>query len=745
MGKKATLDEINIIRWLMILWIFVTHFFEHYEKGAYFANPSQYWPSLSERFAQLQPLPVEDVGSVISNLFRYLGLFGDQGVQVFFVISGFVLTLSILSKNQSKIVYRDFLSRRLAKIYPSWVVAHITLMIVWLVIGKGINPFSIRSWFSLVGIRFLPQTMYYAVPAWWFIGCLIQLYLIFPIIYNSSIGRKSNSVLWWILFGSILIRFLGLYLSRMYAPGFIGYWSRGMLFFGRLPEFTAGIIIAQKYFENPKHFIKTIHTTKTKLLFLGMWVAGNLSSFYYSGMSIAFLLTGVGLFMFLWGMFSQYHNKISNVCSRYAAETYEFYIVHHVVIIAFVPTTFVSSYSAPLYFIFVLVASILLALVLNKLVGICHIRLFFSKLIDFVLLRYKTVFATLTILYFLALSGELLVQRYDPQEVLGWGERPALQPHEEFGYTLIPNKTTRLRWQSYDYVVTANTLGFPGPLYPAEKSSNTYRIMVTGDAFSSAEGVDTDESWPRLLEKYLNEKSDGITYEVLNFSITGWGPQHYSRVINNYIKKYKPDLIILGVFINDLTDVLYSDEKFNSRIGFTNSKLFGMKATVTLKHLRSYVSYKANDFARLFFSNILPKDYYLGLPDLLEMKNKQKLIEGSVLFQQHLTEIKNVSKKYGSDLFAIIIPSSLQVAPFDELDYVANKNKLDVEKYDIRQPQQIIDSVLQKPNINRYDLRELFSDNITKGIYQPKNMHWTEKGHRLVAQFVAETVYKRLR
>jgi len=49
-----------------------------------------------------------------------------------------------------------------------------------------------------------------------------------------------------------------------------------------------------------------------------------------------------------------------------------------------------------------------------------------------------------------------------------------------------PDQTTRLRWQRYDYWVTSNHLGFPGPAdLPV---SGDLRILALGDAFTSAEG-----------------------------------------------------------------------------------------------------------------------------------------------------------------------------------------------------------------------------------------------------------------
>ncbi len=163
---------------------------------------------------------------------------------------------------------------------------------------------------------------------------------------------------------------------------------------------------------------------------------------------------------------------------------------------------------------------------------------------------------------------ELLVRRFDPQEVSGWGERPSLMPDAQFGWRLKPSQMTHLRWESYDYFVTSNSLGFPGPEYPAAKPSNTFRIMVTGDAFSSAEGVDTDQSWPHLLETDLSLKTSRKKIEVLNFAVTGYGPNQYASVIRHFAPIYKPDLILVEMFVNDFQDVTYSNESFQQRIGF---------------------------------------------------------------------------------------------------------------------------------------------------------------------------------
>ena len=102
-------------------------------------------------------------------------------------------------------------------------------------------------------------------------------------------------------------------------------------------------------------------------------------------------------------------------------------------------------------------------------------------------------------------------------------------------------------------------VGFPGPEVVSEKPADVYRIMVSGDAFESAEGVDTEQAWPRLLQQNWNRAKEK-ELEVLNFSITGYGPQQYATVAEQFVAQFQPDLIIISLFVNDFKDVGYLNE-----------------------------------------------------------------------------------------------------------------------------------------------------------------------------------------
>ena len=94
-------------------------------------------------------------------------------------------------------------------------------------------------------------------------------------------------------------------------------------------------------------------------------------------------------------------------------------------------------------------------------------------------------------LWLAALIAEVTIFVVSPCELMGWGERAALRPDPVFGWRLIESKTTRLRWQGYDYVVTSNSLGFPGPEYADGQIPVRVSHHDSRGGFTSAEGVDT--------------------------------------------------------------------------------------------------------------------------------------------------------------------------------------------------------------------------------------------------------------
>jgi len=342
-------------------------------------------------------------------------------------------------------------------------------------------------------------------------------------------------------------------------------------------------------------------------------------------------------------------------------------------------------------------------------------------------------------LWLVALIAEVTIFVVSPNELMGWGEKSALQPDSKFGWRLIESRTTRLRWQGYDYVVTSNSLGFPGPEYPIHKSSSANRIMAVGGGFTSAEGVDTDHAWPRVLERILNQRDTGETVEVLNFAVTGFGPGQYAAVVAEYAPIYQPDVIIAALIPNDLKKVMMPISKRKESIGFDLPNPGGVFPILTCQHLRKSMRNRARKYIDEYLRRRPnPQGYFLGQIWALEKGQDRFLDESQAVLEERLATMKTVADRVGSRLVLLLVPASVQVCSPDQLRYFPRHIVLgDATRFDLDQPQRRMAGSAVRLGIELYDLRAVFNLTPDQCFYHPNNLHWTEKGHQVVAEFVA--------
>jgi peptidoglycan/LPS O-acetylase OafA/YrhL len=730
---------LDVTRGLAILWVFLVHFYERFGHGSMFANPHINWPPLSERIAQLSPIDVHGLSGIFINLLRYVGWLGDQGVQIFLVASGFGLALSALNQS-TEFSMKKFYAKRMVRILPLWFAAHIVFIATYVVFNKGLSPTNWRTWASILGLRFIPHAMYYKFPAWWYIGLLLQLYTVFPLLFLML--RRWSPVRFFMIVGgtAIIIRLAGLILFEQN----LDWWSRGGLFLSRLPEFTFGMAFAKWLATADSKKIARLRRSVSVASIIGLYLLGNICSFFLLGMSVAFLLTGACFFLFIFSLYSQKDLKQNGLIAWSGRRSYAIYLFHHPVILFLVPSNLAFDATGKIitYLVTAGVISIIGGLVLetatNYVLGI-HRRWITNRGLFGAAVRWITVLA---IIPCLAIGAEAFIRKVDPQEVLGWGERPSLEPHATYGYRLKPNKTTRLRWLSYDYTVEANALGFPGSLYNEKKPDSVYRIMVTGDAFESAEGVDTPDAWPRLLEKKLNSER-GIKAQVLNFSITGWGPNQYASVITDYAPKFKPDIIIVGFFVNEFDDVKINNDKFRNSIGFQKPSQSSTKSYIRLLHLRAWVKINIVDYLKELIRNKPNHSgYFFGYFRALLRKNYKSMAANAVLIEERLKTIVQTTQAIQARLLIVLVPSAVQVCSPATLKYYPKSLDLsDSARFDLNQPQRLAKKMCKKLNIPFIDLRNPLQKVADMAPYQPKNMHLTKLGHKVVAQQVLRYLY----
>jgi lysophospholipase L1-like esterase len=100
--------------------------------------------------------------------------------------------------------------------------------------------------------------------------------------------------------------------------------------------------------------------------------------------------------------------------------------------------------------------------------------------------------------------------------------------------------------------VTINSQNFRDHEYRLDKSNNTFRIIALGDSYTFGQGVEINDTYPKILEILLNSKHNKFHYEVLNFGVPGYTMEEKVWFFKNRGLNFNPDLIILQYAPDDI-------------------------------------------------------------------------------------------------------------------------------------------------------------------------------------------------
>ncbi len=721
-ASRRELAWLDASKAVALLWIVASHVAEPLLGSPAAGNPDKFWPDFGARVAQFAPIGHGLLGP-LADAFRYVGWTGDNGVSMFLIASGFGLTFGLLRRGAPAGVSPLGLYRRRAeRIYPLWWTAHLVVAVLALAAGKLLftNPHFVESF---VGIRFTIPTMYFISPSWWYVGLLLQLYIVFPLLY--SLLARFGALRF--LIGCALVGFAARGIGLFTLVDYLDAWSRGAVFVTRLPDFAFGMAFAWWY-ERRRADIDRIVSPLGAGVCAAVALAGFALSFSRGGMIVAQVMTGAGIFALVFIAAQLRDARVPNWLLWIGEHSYSIYLTHQIFTEALLP----HAGATPLRRIGITALALGLGLAsalglerLGDALGANLRRLGWRRASAFGALGLAGIGAAL-------LFANTLVTRFDPQEVYGWGERVSVQRDSEVGWKLVPSQTVRLRWVSYDYAVTSNSLGFPAPEPPAP-SVRAYRVMTTGDAFTSAEGVDTALAWPRLLERELAPGGiGGLPVRVANFAITGYGPNQEAAVVRDYAPRVRPNAIVLEMFTNDYEDVLLSDDDFASLRGDGLPPPGGLSAALHLAQLRAFVRHELKDpiAAKL---HLRPNVEGLGFADAVAFDPARPGRERSAtLTRERLRQMRDVARSLHARFVVILVPSPVQVCASRDLRY----DDPPVALVDPELPQRVTRTLTTELGIEYYDARAALRASPVCP-YQPRNLHFTRAGHETFARYVA--------
>ncbi len=164
---------------------------------------------------------------------------GGSGVDLFFVISGFVMTISSKPLRGAPHPARTFLARRLERIVPMyWIVtlARVVTLLVWPNSGRN----DIGSWkHVLSSLLFIPSVSLHVVQEpILLVGWSLNFEMLFYLLFAVALLLRRPPV--WIVGVPLLLAAIVDLLGVTVAQPWVAYYRRSMLL-----EFAGGMLLAQ--------------------------------------------------------------------------------------------------------------------------------------------------------------------------------------------------------------------------------------------------------------------------------------------------------------------------------------------------------------------------------------------------------------------------------------------------------------------------------------------------------------------
>lgn len=273
----------------------------------------------------------------------------------------------------------------------------------------------------------------------------------------------------------------------------------------------------------------------------------------------------------------------------------------------------------------------------------------------------------------------------------------------------------------------ANSQGLRDFEYSFKKPNGTRRIAVIGDSISYGIGVEVEESWPKQLEKKLNEDNPGARFEVINFSVPAYSTVQEAEVLRTKAVKYDPDLVIIAAFEND--NAIYSSEMnkifsseaspdyFDSVHVLFDPGLSGFQRSIYSSSLGKFIRYRL----------ALLKDSSLNRSGILRYPGPGRHIRYISEYYNDVDVIGSGFKKISSVLRKHRLPCLVVFFSHTENTVVRDK----------------ISGICRENSIAFMDTMHLFpyKEEDIKGSYYIDNCHLTPYAHALYA----DEVYLRLR
>jgi hypothetical protein len=313
-----------------------------------------------------------------------------------------------------------------------------------------------------------------------------------------------------------------------------------------------------------------------------------------------------------------------------------------------------------------------------------------------------------------------------------------LQPRKHFAATVnvwdrvvgtrqMPGACGFVICPDYSIDLIINSKGLRDRDYPYAKNAGTRRILCLGDSFACGYGVESEETFAKVLEGLLDLDDDRAeVWEVLNGGVGSTGTAHQLAYFETEGHKYNPDFVLLcfcpqNDFWDNVVSGLYSLEN-GDLVKHDAPQTASRKLQVLVGWIPFYNAFFCKSHLLNLVKGRLARYHYR---DLAERFKATESDPGIIEREENLTRaliiaLREACRRVDCQLVITMVPPQ------------------EGESWD-RETADLVEYIKQQ-DIPFIDLTPAFWEQERRGVrqYHPKDGHWNVTGHQKVAEIVHE-------
>jgi lysophospholipase L1-like esterase len=215
--------------------------------------------------------------------------------------------------------------------------------------------------------------------------------------------------------------------------------------------------------------------------------------------------------------------------------------------------------------------------------------------------------------------------------------------------------------QGYEHIpIQINSMGFRDREYSLNKPAGVFRVLGLGDSITFGAGVKVGDTYLKQLEKLLNHRKEEVKYEVINAGINRYDNLQELRLLKELAPKLHPDLVVIGVCINDIYGVPHK-----YKVPARNQAVKNKACAHTIIHKLICNLRKQSKFVDLAIKLYRNSRVALHAANYLReyLRSCYRRWEGEDwgLLQKQLLEFKSIADEQGFQIVFVLFPTEIQL------------------------------------------------------------------------------------